>query len=126
MLELVSFQDEIASTRIADIQSRQCKNSPPDKDGHVVSCPNKHTAVLFITRHSSFRCDICGNGVDRGRPMHGCRECDWDACESCTDKSQSGIVKCGAIKDLAVMSRRLLTEDLSSDDAQLPGSIDIA
>ena len=28
-----------------------------------------------------------------GRPMHGCRKCDWDACEKCTDKAEGGIVK---------------------------------
>ncbi len=59
----------------------------------VVLCPKCHPAELHLTRHSSFRCDLCGNGVDRGFPMHGCRECDWDACEDCIDVREGGIVK---------------------------------
>ena len=31
--------------------------------------------------------------------MHGCRECDWDACEDCTDKAEAGIVKWKYIKE---------------------------
>lgn len=112
--DLLSFHDELATGRIADINSRQAtlpvQPNTSDNASHAVFCPSKHKAVLFITRHSSFRCDICTNGVDRGRPMHGCRACDWDACEVCTDKAQSGIVKCGAIKDLVVSIRRQLSE----------------
>lgn len=59
----------------------------------VVLCPKCHPAELHLTRHSSFRCDLCGSGVDRGFPMHGCRECDWDACEDCIDVREGGIVK---------------------------------
>lgn len=40
--------------------------------------------------------------------MHGCRECDWDACEDCTDKSESGLIKCTSIRELACDILRLL------------------
>lgn len=33
--------------------------------------------------------------------MHGCRECDWDACEKCTDKAEGGFVKWTFVKNLA-------------------------
>jgi hypothetical protein len=33
--------------------------------------------------------------------MHGCRSCDWDACEACTDLAEGGLVKWTYISDLA-------------------------
>jgi hypothetical protein len=106
--DLIGFHDDLASGRLSDIQGRQTRFG--SSKGPAVCCPSNHLATLFITRHSSFRCDICGNGIDRGRPMHGCRRCDWDACEMCTDKAQSGIVKCKAIKDLVAATRRMLSD----------------
>ena len=136
--EFISYHDVLASNRIAEILSRQLTNrldvsgssartreapmlssalkSMRDSGGGVVLCPKKHTAVLHITRHSSFRCDLCGNGVDRGRPMHGCRECDWDACEECTDKAESGLVKCTAIRALSSDCLRFLSDHVSTDE----------
>lgn len=137
MAELVSFHDVLASNRVAEILSRKFAEGlqvssaqsgsannepsrlgstgvvPADCSSSVVLCPKKHTAVLHITRHSSFRCDLCGNGVDRGRPMHGCRECDWDACETCMDRAESGLVKCSAIKEVASECLRLLEASTS-------------
>lgn len=123
-LELVSFHDAFASSRCTDalrthvysqipasegVRVTRSQASSAPKGAGMVLCPKKHTAVLHITRHSSFRCDLCGNGVERGRVMHGCRECDWDACEECTDKAESGVVKCAAIRELASECRKLLT-----------------
>jgi len=130
--ELVSFHDELVSNRLAEISSRKAetedassspvgsqRESRSSDAGAVVTCPKRHTAVLHVTRHSSFRCDLCGCGVERGRPMHGCRECDWDACEKCTDMAESGVVKCTAIKELASECQRLLIAEASSEDAEL-------
>jgi len=126
MADLVSFHDLLATDRMAEVVSQQPKTQDSSAGSSSVSgksdvknavvCPNKHTAVIHITRHSSFRCDICGNGVERGRPMHGCRQCDWDACEGCTDKSVSGIVKCSAIKEMAATCHRLLGEEVAASD----------
>lgn len=33
--------------------------------------------------------------------MHGCRQCDWDACELCTDKAQGGIAKWNYVRNIA-------------------------
>lgn len=135
MLELVSFHDALASSRCGEVMSSH-ETSPleaPDEAGlshdhadsskssgsssGLVQCPKRHTAVLHITRHSSFRCDLCGNGVERGRIMHGCRECDWDACEECTDKAESGVVKCAAIREIANDCRKLLTDGVMTKDS---------
>ncbi|MEM7316915.1 MAG: hypothetical protein AAF497_27605, partial [Planctomycetota bacterium] len=80
----------------------------PCADDGVVLCPKSHVAERHLTKHSSFRCDLCGKGVQRDRPMHGCRECDWDACETCTNQVEGGIVKWGYILELAVTCRKLL------------------
>lgn len=126
--DFVASHSVLASNRIAEILSKQFTNrlDVSDSDGGkedqpdvteagTVVCPKKHTAVLHITRHSSFRCDVCGAGVDRGRPMHGCRECDWDLCEDC---NPSGLlVKCSEVRELATECQRILSDDGSTGDA---------
>lgn len=72
-----------------------------DERAPAVHCPRKHVASLHITQHASFRCDMCGCGVQRGCPMHGCRQCDWDACQTCTDETEGGLLKCHMIDTLA-------------------------
>lgn len=83
MLELVSYHDALASNRCAEaLSSRmssqlvaagestrsQERGSEMSVDAismpGLVQCPKKHTAVLHITRHSSFRCDLCGSKSD--------------------------------------------------------------
>jgi len=70
-------------------------------DEFEVKCAKKHKAIIHLTKHSQFRCDLCGLGVDQGKPMHGCRQCDWDACELCTDQAQGGIAKWNYIRNQA-------------------------
>lgn len=135
--ELVSFHDAFATSRLTEISSRKADSDgerPPavafasnstgraagGTTGAVVACPKGHTAVLHVTRHSSFRCDLCGCGVERGRPMNGCRECDWDACEACTDRAESGTVKCSAIKDLASECHELLSDESPANEDDVP------
>jgi hypothetical protein len=123
--ELVSFHESYATSRLSQISS-QVSSLPAagrtenmsqtflDTDRALcgspgsIRCPRHHPATLHITRHSSFRCDLCGKAVERGRPMHGCRECDWDACEQCTDKAEGGIVKWLKIKETALECEQLL------------------
>lgn len=105
--ELLSSHDAFASNRLSDISSRVAGREA--ETAVVVLCPKKHAATLHVTRHSSFRCDLCGKGVERGRVMHGCRECDWDACERCTDKAEGGIVKWNHIRELACECQQMLT-----------------
>eukprot|EP00592_Proboscia_alata_P009438 CAMPEP_0194361474 /NCGR_PEP_ID=MMETSP0174-20130528/9057_1 /TAXON_ID=216777 /ORGANISM="Proboscia alata, Strain PI-D3" /LENGTH=3162 /DNA_ID=CAMNT_0039133703 /DNA_START=62 /DNA_END=9550 /DNA_ORIENTATION=- len=72
------------------------------RNGLKISCPKGHTTMLHLTRHAHFRCDICGKGVEQDKPMHGCRECDWDACESCTDHCEGGVVKWKKIREISL------------------------
>lgn len=133
--DLMSAYELIAGRRIAEIKNRLNSTKPsnadtdavaeasrankkrprphfatstPCADDGVVLCPKSHVAELHLTKHSSFRCDLCGKNVLRDRPMHGCRECDWDACESCTNQVEGGIVKWGHILELAMSCRKLL------------------
>lgn len=122
--ELVSSHDAFASNRLAEIASSvsalACADEAPAAEvratSGVVLCPKDHPATLHVTRHSSFRCDLCGKGVDCGRVMHGCRECDWDACERCTDNGEGGIVKWNHIRALAAECQRLLSPNIESAD----------
>ena len=75
------------------------KNTP--NLSSLIKCPKNHNCDLHLTKHSSFRCDLCGEGVEQGKPMHGCRKCDWDACSTCTDKREGGAAKWGFVKNLA-------------------------
>ena len=124
--EFVASHYIMASNRIAEILSKQfthgldvsaggSEGSPSVYEAGIIVCPKKHPASLHITRHSSFRCDVCGSGVDCGRPMHGCRECDWDLCEDC---NPSGLLlKCTEVRELATVCQRLLSDDDLADDA---------
>jgi len=102
--EVAAYHEELADEALAEINSILNQNnvSGDQEICPVVKCPKKHTTILHLTRHSSFRCDLCGKGVEQGKPMYGCRECDWDACESCTDKAEGGLVKWKNIQLLSV------------------------
>jgi hypothetical protein len=102
--ELAHHHVLLADEALADIALPE--STPP-----VVKCPQRHTTILHLTRHSSFRCDLCGKGVEQNKPMHGCRECDWDACESCTDKAEGGLVKWGHIRNLAVEAGGMVDDE---------------
>ena len=101
--ELVDSHAALSLNRLTEISSRVAKKDQRrDRDcGEAIFCPKKHVATLHITKHSSFRCDLCGAGVKCGAIMHGCRECDWDACEACTDKAEGGILKWKFVRDLS-------------------------
>lgn len=43
--------------------------------------------------------------------MYGCRECDWDACEICTDKGEGGMVKWAYVRETAQECQAILSED---------------
>lgn len=42
--------------------------------------------------------------------MHGCRECDWDACEDCINNNEGAIVKWTHIRNLSRECLQLMTE----------------
>jgi hypothetical protein len=48
------LDDSAASTRAKD-------------DSPVIQCPKHHTTIIHLTKHSSFRCDLCGKGVPQGK-----------------------------------------------------------
>jgi len=121
--ELVSSHDALAMNKLADISSRVAKRTTggdaSDEDilsaTGVVLCPKKHTASLHVTKHASFRCDLCGKGVEKGAVMHGCRQCDWDACEACMDKQEGGIVKWKHVRALAAKCQELFHSSMDGN-----------
>jgi hypothetical protein len=121
--ELVDSHAALSLNRLTEISSRIAKrnicgrssNEPVFSASEVIFCPKKHIATIHVTKHSSFRCDLCGVGVKCGAIMHGCRECDWDACESCTDKVEGGIVKWKFVKELSSKCQQLLAQKKSRE-----------
>ena len=117
--ELVDSHAALSLNRMTEISSRIAKRnlceSATDENlfsaPEVLFCPKKHVATLHITKHSSFRCDLCGVGVKCGAIMHGCRECDWDACETCTDKVEGGIVKWKFVRELSSKCQELISQN---------------
>jgi len=125
--ELVHSHDALSLNRSTEISSRLEKKSLTDhksQDDSVVApeiifCPKKHAAMLHVTKHSSFRCDLCGVGVECGAIMYGCRECDWDACENCTDKVEGGIVKWKYVSELSTRCQDLIAQNTAVSDTDL-------
>lgn len=52
-------QDQLAHIKLG-------LNAEAGHDDRVIKCPKRHTTILHLTRHSSFRCDLCGKGVEQG------------------------------------------------------------
>merc|ERR1711935_1090415 len=46
-------------------------------------CLKGHELERFETPEAGFYCDVCGELQMKSAVMHGCEECEWDACESC-------------------------------------------
>lgn len=79
MLAFAEYHHGRCTTRCEEILSRQSakrSDEPPLSENEespssrtCIMCPNKHPATLHVTRHSSFRCDLCGSGVDRGKAI---------------------------------------------------------
>jgi len=49
-------------------------------------CPVGHTCELFYTDQAGWTCDICRREQASGTPMWGCRQCDQDFCQSCSER----------------------------------------
>jgi hypothetical protein len=123
--DFVCSHDALALNQLTEISSRVSKirlaESVNEEDifsaSEVILCPKKHNATLHVTKHSSFRCDLCGKGVECGAIMFGCRSCDWDKCEQCCDKVEGGIVKWKFVRELASKCQELLGKStISADD----------
>lgn len=51
-------------------------------------CPSGHPMVVFLTPHDKFACDKCRKLVQKDSPLHGCRACNFDMCQSCFSERQ--------------------------------------
>ena len=59
---------------------------------NVLLCPKKgHPLSSFTVPNRLFACDVCDCRPQRGSVMHGCRECDWDICETCLPQQRSRL-----------------------------------
>lgn len=51
-------------------------------------CPSGHPMIVFLTPHDKFACDRCRKLVAKDSPLHGCRACNFDMCQSCFSERQ--------------------------------------
>merc|ERR1712217_742536 len=60
-----------------------CSGSSKVDDGSPLCCPKGHSLLTFVTPRAGFYCDLCRKTVAKGTVLHGCRLCDYVACEGC-------------------------------------------
>eukprot|EP01084_Bolivina_argentea_P172774 299243_1 len=49
----------------------------------VAYCPANHTLTQFKTPDANYYCDVCNRNLNEQTILFGCRECDYDICQSC-------------------------------------------
>lgn len=53
----------------------------------AISCPAGHALTTLQTPCKGYGCDLCRKVVPKGARLHGCRRCNWDACDDCKPKA---------------------------------------
>lgn len=63
------------------------------RDGlDATTCPQSHVMTLtVIEKGRRIKCDVCGVIFNESQTMYGCRQCDYDACVSCTKTRRAQI-----------------------------------
>lgn len=56
----------------------------------VLVCPAGHRLEVFATPENGYTCSVCAVVFPIGTNLYGCRQCDYDACSSCSKKSEAG------------------------------------
>ena len=59
----------------------------PDRPANTEDCPSHHGLVMHTTDSAEYTCDVCGSMQSSGTVMHGCRQCDFDVCGLCRNRS---------------------------------------
>ena len=57
----------------------------------LLNCPGEHGLTPFLTPEAGYGCSVCNAVVSKNASMHGCRECDYDLCDSCGAAEASGV-----------------------------------
>jgi len=55
-------------------------------DQKRLTCRNGHGLHRFQPGSSGYGCDVCGRSIPIHTDTYGCRQCNWDACDSCMIK----------------------------------------
>jgi hypothetical protein len=56
----------------------------------TLMCPAGHKLQVFTTQQHGWRCDNCNKVLPKGCKLHGCRQCEYDACSKCMDDVKEG------------------------------------
>lgn len=89
LADVLKEQGNVEEATLACQRARARLEQILGKEPCDVICPKEHRADLFLTYHTSFRCDQCHLLVPLGAPMYGCRTCNWDVCDICREKMSS-------------------------------------
>jgi hypothetical protein len=111
-----------SSERAASDEQKRSSTPPPaaslaDKTANVtrlLTCPGDHVLVAFTSPTAGFTCDLCQALLPEASRVHGCRLCDWDACDSCFEARQSQI----EFELSAEFSQVLLARQQSAEQAR--------
>jgi len=63
------------------------------RDAPVYQCPADHELKQFVTDEDGYSCSRCNLDFPEGTTLHGCRICDFDACEICVKTMKVKKVK---------------------------------
>ena len=61
-----------------------------------VCCPSGHPIEAQVAQCEDHVCNVCNADVDEGAPLHCCRSCDFDMCDSC-HRSEAGAAPAKAV-----------------------------
>lgn len=71
------------SSRTSEPASRST-NAFSMKPSQVLNCSKGHKLTQFST-DEDYSCYLCGKDFPQGTEMYGCRTCDWDICDNCSN-----------------------------------------
>ncbi|CAM9538291.1 unnamed protein product, partial [Choristocarpus tenellus] len=77
-----------------------------DPNPESFNCAGHHGLEPYDVPFTGYRCDFCGDELDKGAPAFGCRRCDCDSCLSCLQShfprmnTDSYSFNCGACHGL--------------------------
>jgi len=71
----------------AAAQGPAVKFEPPPRRGTLLdACPKGHPLYPYQIDHKGYSCDNCHNRIPSGSMALSCRQCDFDACGTCTGR----------------------------------------
>lgn len=82
----ITANDEAIARAMAESERTRETNG-----SSTATCPGGHDLELFQTSHAQkVKCNICNRDLDGGSRCWSCVRCNYDSCESCYQKGNTG------------------------------------